>query len=128
MTVNLLKCSNKCKRLYKDFLINGDTAKERFVKYRNMLNRLKVIAKREFYDREITSYKVNCKKIWQLLNDLIKGKNDKSNIVSELIVDGKSVTNPKFICQHLNQHFSTVGTRVTNHITKDYEAHKKYLN
>lgn len=127
MTVNLLKCSNKCKRLYKKSQQEGGAAKERFLKYRNMLNKLKSVAKREYYTREIHSYKGNCKKIWQMLNGLLKGKNDKSGIVNELLVDGEIVSDKKKICDAFNIHFSTVGESVTRHLARDPDKHKKYL-
>lgn len=129
MTVALLKSTKKCKRLYSAGLKLGkdSTQWQRYVNYRSVLNRLKKYAKKEYISKEISSYQGNCKKIWNLLKTLLHKNNDKQNIISELIVNGKSVTDIKAICNSFNDHFSTVGKRVTNNLPHNLEAHKKYM-
>lgn len=129
MTVSLLKCSKKLKRLYREGINAGKSSKQwlRFVSYRGALNRLKRIAKKDFFEKEIASYKGNCKKIWNLLNSMIKGHNDKTSIIAELIVDGKKLTDSSSICNSLNKHFSSIGKSVTRDIDANPNAHKQYL-
>lgn len=129
MTVALLKSSKKCKRLYSIGLKSGkDSQKwQHYIKYRTALNRLKRFSKREYLANEINSYQGNYKKLWSLLNSLLKRNNDKQSIIGELFANGKAITNTSEICDILNDHFSTVGQRVTKALPANLDAHKKYL-
>jgi hypothetical protein len=51
------------------------------------------------------------KKTWKLINSLL-GKNNKSNNVNELLVDGTSVSEPKSITDAFNDYFISIGSRL----------------
>lgn len=129
MSVSLLKSTKKCKYLYQRSLTKSKNSPERirFVKYRNCLNKLKMIAKKDFVNNVIDSYKGDTKQIWRMINNLACRNNDKTGMVSELLVDDKLITDNKDICDSLNTHFGTAGRRATVKCSKDSESHKKYL-
>lgn len=129
MNVSLLKCSKKCKHLYQKSLTKSKDSLEwaRFVKYRNSLNRLKAIARKDYINKVIDSYKGDTKQIWHVINDLAGRNNDKTSIINELVVDGKKVTGDNAICEALNTHFSSAGKKTTANCSKEENLHKQYL-
>lgn len=127
MTPELLKNSKKCKRLYRESIHDPDCKKKksRYREYARTLRKLKSTAKSAYYQKEILSYNGNCKKIWTLLNTLMRRNNDKTNIISELRTQDGVTSDPLKICSELNAHFASAGERVSHDPgTKDY---LKYL-
>lgn len=91
------------------------------------MNKLKALAKRDYTMEKLKSFQGNSKQIWGFINELIRGVHDKSSVISELKINGVRVTDHNDICNSFNDHFATVGVKVTSHIDLDSQAHKKYL-
>lgn len=129
MTVNLLKCTKKARAIYLKVKNKPRSSAEwmRYANYRRCLVRLKNIARGEYVRKQIEMFKGDSRKIWNMINYLIKSRNDKSNIVSELVINGKLVNDQREICNHLNEHFATAGFRATKGCSNDENAHKRYL-
>lgn len=129
MSVNLLKCSKKAKHLFRKSIGKPSSSKEtlKFREYRNCLNKLKQIAKKEFITKEIESFKGDTKRIWKMINHLSGKHNDKSNMISELVIDGTKIADSAEICNNLNEHFAKAGEHVTKDCSKDENSHKQYL-
>lgn len=129
MTVSLLKCSRKSKRLYRNS-INCDKKSlkwQHYIEYRNCFQRVKNLAKKKYINDEISSFKGNSKLLWQLTNRILKGTNDKTSAISKLSVNGSEISDKNKMSDVLNIHFGSAGERVTKGITKNLEAHKRYL-
>lgn len=128
MTPTLLKCSKKCRRLYKESigLDSNNPKHQKYFKYLKALTALKKVTKTEFYTKEVESFQGNAKKLWSLMNKLIGKQNDKSGIISQLKINNVVTKNPLEICESLNNHFATAGLRVSKKpIVNNY---KKYLD
>ena len=77
ITKGLLKCLNKQKKLFKNSIkIDGANVTPNSVnsykKYRSMLQRLLRHAKLKFYQDQCLSFESNTKKLWDLINSVIK--------------------------------------------------------
>ena len=85
---------------------------ESFQFLRNKVNVEMRNAKSKYFHDKITDCSVmnDPKKTWKLINSLL-GKNNKSNNVNELLVDGTSVSDPKSIADAFNDYFIGIGSR-----------------
>lgn len=128
MSPNLLKCSKKCKRLYKASIGCQKTELNynRYKQYSKALTVIKRKAKADYYHETIKSYEGNCKKIWGLLNKLIGKQNNKLCIIDKLNTNNGEITDIQMICDELNCHFSTVGHKVSG--KTEPSRYMKYLS
>jgi len=79
ITQGLLKSIKTKSKLYKAFLHNPSSLNHvQYKQYRNKLNHLLKISKRNYYDCKIESAKNNLKAVWKLLNTIINGRKIKS--------------------------------------------------
>ena len=88
-----------------------------FVNYKNLFNKLWCIAKRNHYSFELKITKMSSKKHWQIIKEAAGIKNNKSDLVNEIIdKDGISEKDPIKIVNLFNEHFSTIGQQTAQHI------------
>lgn len=129
MTVSLLKCSRKSKRLYKLGVTKGKSSNQwqRYCTYVKSLNMIKKHVKKDYFMKEIESYRGDSRKLWKLINVLLKGQNDKSSIIREINGKNGLVRDPTGICNELNDHFATVGSKVAEKIKPVSSDHTQYL-
>ena len=66
MTRALFQCNRKCRKLYIKSS-NSLESKNMYFKYRNVLNRLKQIRKKEYFHNKITSFKGDSNQLWEFL-------------------------------------------------------------
>ena len=73
MTKGIEKVSNKCKKLYKDSLMEGAREEERkkYTNYRNTYNKLKRTSMEEYYTTKCKEYIKNNKQLWQVINSIV---------------------------------------------------------
>ena len=80
ITKGLMKSIKKKNIMYKQFLCSPTSSREcLFKNFRNKLNHLLRIAKREYYDNKLAEYKSNMKFTWRLLNEVINRRSSKGN-------------------------------------------------
>ena len=93
MSKSLQNCSRRNNKLFKKQIgLSKDSPEHiRYLKYRNMFNRVKLLAKKSYYKELIDQHKDNARKLWSIVNDLSCKSNDKSSIIRELLHNGKSV-------------------------------------
>ena len=77
-------------------------------------------SKREFFKNAVESDR-NCKELWKHLKDL--NSTTKQNITS-LKKDDTLLTNVKDIVNHLNDHFSTIGSKLIQNPKQTFESEK----
>ncbi|KAK2160513.1 hypothetical protein NP493_1640g00003 [Ridgeia piscesae] len=82
MTTGLMKSSLTSNKLYRKCVSKPKThpAHIRYVKYRNIYNKLKQIAKTTYYANQLNTFKNDSKTTWNLLKNMIGKNNDKSGI------------------------------------------------
>ncbi len=67
-----------------------DTAYIKYIKYRNLYNNLKRIAKINYYSALFQTYQNDIRKTWKSLRNIIGTQNDKSNIPQIFTVNKKN--------------------------------------
>ena len=110
---NDLKCD--IKRRQNLFLLRrlGKITTAAYNRFRNLVTELRN-AKRDYYHRKFNAIKNDIKKTLSLINEILKPDSRHGRgMIRELIVDGKSLTDPVEICNAFNCYFAGVG-RDTN--------------
>ena len=110
-----IKCMMRNRDYHKKYAIKHSSQPhwESFQFLRNKVNVEMRNAKSKYFHDKITDCSVmnDPKKTWKLINSLL-GKNNKSNNVNELLVDGTSVSDPKSIADAFNDYFIGIGSRL----------------
>ena len=88
---------------------------ERYKAYKNKLNHLIRIAKRNYYDDKFTSVRNNIKDTWKLINEVINNKKMKRTLPSQFKIDGRIVFDPNEIADKFCKYF-TNGINLANKI------------
>lgn len=108
----LIKNRHKMFRLFhRRPLTYGD----QYRNYRNMVNRKLDNAKKEYYRSKIKSAFGNSKRVWNVINDLLQGK-QKTTTIEKLMVNGEAVSNRSTICNEINTFFSSIGQNLDKNL------------
>jgi hypothetical protein len=110
ITQGLIKSINTKDKLYKKYITNPNSEnKMKYQKYRNTLQSLLRISKKNHITSELDSYKNNMKKTWQTLNNLL-GRNVKPKTPSHFTDDdGSEIKDPIEIANKFNNFFTNIG-------------------
>ena len=89
-------------------------------------------AKDEYFQKQFGNCNGDTRKMWKVLNDVLKRKSKKSklpNFVSVQSVDGQvSKTNcKKSIANSMNKHFSTIGKKLASKLKSTNAKFSDYL-
>jgi hypothetical protein len=78
MTKCVLKSIKKKNKLYKKYLSDSSKINENvYKKYKNKLNHVIRLSKKNYYEQELTKYKHDSKMMWKTLNEIINRKQRK---------------------------------------------------
>ena len=118
ITKGLSKSMNTCTQLYKDTLKNNTPLeiRNKYKSYRNCLTKLKRNAKVNHYVNKCYSLESNVKKLWQLINSIIKRTNDKTNLIDHITVNNIEYYESKEVSNHFGKFYSKLGENVINSI------------
>ena len=108
----------KQRLLYED-LIKSNVATCKSIKYKEYKQCLQHIiraSKVSYYSQQCVQHKSNTKKLWELINTVIKKTPNKINIIDKLKVGEVEITEGNGIADHLNNHFASVGKNFANNI------------
>ena len=95
--------------------------------YRNTYNRIKRHAQKTYYQKKALDFKNNTKKLWKLINKVIKEKGHSGSIIPYITVDGIKITDPNEIADSFGQFFSTLGSSLAQKIPDSQQGAKDYL-
>ena len=127
---NLLKSIKKQKRLCKKKTLSQIASEEDHVRYRsycNLLTKIKIYCKSQYYHEKCIEFRSNTKALWKLINQISGKQNDKTCIVSCLEENGLEYRDPKKIANIFNNYFSTVGKKYANSIKESRKQISCYL-
>ena len=94
----LLKSIGKENRLYKRYLnCPSNTTLNKFKKYKNKLNHSIRIAKGLYYEQQLMQNRLNCKKTWSILNEIINKRKQGKKVPSSFLVNSVGYSDPNFI-------------------------------
>ena len=108
MTVRLNRCIDKKSKLYKSYL-KGRIFKLECTQYKNKLTNLVRRVKALYYARLFLENASNSKKIWNILNDLLKGR--PVSTLKELMVDGV-ILKGNSLMNHINKYFINIAANL----------------
>ena len=130
MTRGLLKSSFKVTRLYKKCVHKPktDPSYMNYVEYRNTYNKLKRLAKKEYYQERFNKYKNDIKGTWKLLNSLT-GRGKQQHISQNTFKLGeKTINRPDDIANEFCKYFTNIGPKLAKEISPPTQNFNTYLN
>lgn len=84
-----------------------------FKKKRNMVNKLKVNLKCNFYANEVNNARDDPKKLWKKIKELTPNQTN-SKISDMTLDDGSVISDNKMIANHFNQFFVNIGAKLAS--------------
>ena len=87
---------------------------EEYKPFRNYVNRQIDSAKKNYFTKLFNNVKSDMEKTWSTLNTLLKPNADRSTHIDKIVYDNQTIDNSSDICKLFNEHFSTVGSRISN--------------
>ena len=128
LTKGLLKSIKKKNALYKQFLSSPTvTHKRQYKCFRNKLNHLLRIAKRDYYDKKLTEYKSNVKNTWRILNEIINGRQCNLTRPSTFRVADREVSGPVEIANGFCDYFTNLGPSLAGKIPTSNKPFSSFL-
>ena len=130
MTKGLEKAGRKVCKLYKCTLeANSSNAIVTEYKiYRNNYNRLKRQCMEEYYQTKVTKYRTNTKKLWHMINQIIKKSKHKGSIITTISIDGIKMYNPSLISEEFGKFYSSLGSSLASKIAGGMHKIDYYLD
>ena len=109
-----IKIKNK---LYKQFMRNPDSSKEKAYKnHKNKLVGLIRTAKKQYYENKLSENKTNIKQTFKYLNEIINRKQSKPKATSLFTYENQDLTDPTEIANKFCQYFSNIGPKLAKNI------------
>ena len=98
---------------------------QQYRRLRNKLNHLIRIAKREYYDKQITEYKSNVRQTWEIVNEVINRRQKSTRLPSTFrVIDNHEVNDPEQIA---NCKFSGLGPSLAQKIIPSNTSFTNFL-
>ena len=106
---------------------NGDNSKYKI--YRNMLTNLIRISKKNYYSSYFSENFNNMRKTWEGINNLLNRKRNKRKSINTLkhLNNNIVTTNKSTISNILNEHFTTVGSKLAAKLPSSEKHFTKFL-
>jgi hypothetical protein len=115
VTKGIMKSSHTLDKLYRKTLTksNDHLVNTTFRIYRNKFNKLKKIAKQNYYHDLFNKYKTNARKTWEVMRSIINKNNDRSNIIDTFKVGNGETKDPNQIATEFCKYFTNVGSKLS---------------
>ncbi len=129
MTRGLINSSVNCIRLYRNCMRKSrdDIFYNEYIIYKNMYNKIKKVAKVQYYERLFSQYRHDIRCTWKTLNAIIGKTNDKTSISKMFTVGNTTVTDSRTISNKFCEYFSQVGQKYADRIPDSQESPLDYL-
>ena len=128
MTAALLQSINTKNKLYHKYKkTHNITIEAQYKAYKNRLEHLKRIAKKQYYTSQLNKYKDDPKQTWNIINSLINRKSTKSSLPEEFFINNESVSDPKTIANSFNKYFATVGSCLNNQLPSSNNNYMDFM-
>ena len=125
ITSGLLNSIRQKNQMYKDLKL-GHVSTVQYNSYRNRLNALIRLTKRNYYLAIFSNYKSQTKKLWQTINNMTKGNSTHSKL-SSIIHENKILTDPKDISNAFNDFFVNVARKLDEKLPQPINDPMSYL-
>ena len=133
ITPGIQRSMLKLKRLYKETLkLTGNdittNSVTKYKDYRRTLQRLKRHSKLKYYQNQCTTLRGNTKKLWSLINSVIKKTPNKKDCIDYLTINNLRVYDSKLIASEMGKYFSEIGKTYANKIDHPNKSIKEYIS
>lgn len=125
----LIKSSKTKEKLYKKFIKSPSINNEQnYKKYRNKLNHLIRIAKKNYYCKKFSQAQNDIKSTWNTINQLLDKQRLKSTLPRLFLNDeNEEINDPNLIADGFNDYFVNVGPKLAEKLSHDTDKFYKYL-
>jgi len=129
MTSGLLKSSKIKAKMYRDSIDKPKNSEshQKFVTYRNAFNKLKKACKQNYYTDQLSQFKNDTRKTWNILREVIGKRNDACTISETFNINNVMIEDPKIISDHFCKYFSEIGPKFANQIPTPDKPYNEYL-
>ena len=116
LSVTIKRCNQKSRKLCNRAKMSGLKAdQQKYVVYRNVLNRIKQYEKRKFYADLFKKIGKSTKLLWEVVNNLVRKTNSKQGI-TEVLQNNKIIIKQTEIAQAFNNYFASASRKVYDSI------------
>ena len=117
-------------KLFKSHFLSCDSSKVKFYKaFNNKLNKIKQIAKQNYFSNQFNTNKDNIKMTWKLIGMIINRKQKANTVINKLLYNNKCYTDKLSICDQLNAYFINVGPSLSSKLpNRDNVDPTKYIH
>ena len=122
-----MKSLSKQRQMFKAHL-KGNVSTFNYRKYRNNLQSIIRFSKRRYLHDRCSEYRRDSKKLWRLINELIKKTGNKKNMIESLKIKNLMKYDPDSITTEFCEFFSTVGEKFAKDIKPPQNNIDHYLN
>ena len=113
----ILNSIKRKQKLFKSHFLSHDPAKVKFYKaFNNKLNKIKQIAKQNYFTDQFNINKDNIKTTWKLIGMIINRKRKANPVINKLLYNNKCYTDKLSICEQLNAYFINVGPSLSSQL------------
>ena len=108
---SLLKCLRKQKFLYSKSISRNSTPQDRenYKEYKSLLQKVIRKTKRDYYSNRCLKFKLNTKKLWSTINEVVKKTANKCDIISQLDINGVISYDSNEIANEFGSFFANIG-------------------
>ena len=102
--------------------------KLKYIEYWNKFNTTKKSMQKLYYITRASDFTKDSKKLWSLINKVIKRTKDKGSIISQITIDGMKMSNPEKIANEFSKFYSTLGYNLASQISCEPQSAEHYIN
>ena len=130
LTAGIYISIRKSKKLYSKTLHtdSNEDARTKYNNYSKQLQRVKRLAKQSYYEDKCRTFKHNTKKLWSIINEICKSKNDKSCLIDCLKINNILEYDAKKITNKFGEYFSSVGKIFANKVNESTKGPNYYID
>ena len=125
LTSGLLTSIKQKNKLFKNLRI-GLTSEDRYNTYRNKLNSLIRLSKKNYYLNIFKNFKNSTKKIWKTINSLTKSNTNSPKNIS-IISENKLLCNPDEVADAFNSFFTNIASKLDSDLPPAQNDPLQYL-
>ena len=118
ITKGLKRCISKKRNLYNQFLKQRSNTKirQKYIEYRSCLQWVLRKSKNLYYSNLCATHKNNTKRLWGIINKVMKKSTNKTNIIESLNIDNLRCFDSEKIANKFGQYFANIGKNYVNKI------------
>ena len=128
LTAGIYISIQKSKKLYLETLHSdaSEVTRTKYSNYAKQLQHVKRKAKLSYYEDKCRLFKHNTKKLWGIINEICKSKNDKSCLIDCLKINDVLEYDAKKITNKFGEYFSSVGKTFANKVKQPTKGPNYY--